>query len=270
MVAMVTAGLVAACSSGTEQAPPAPAESGDSLFGHVHGLGVDPADGTVYVATHHGLFRQSAGRLDPVGASKRDLMGFTVAGPKTFLSSGHPAPGESTPNPLGMVESRDGGNTWTTLSLSGESDFHALDAVGATVYGYDGAVKASTDGGHTWQTRGSPRIADLAVNPGDPNTVAATTEAGVVLSLDGGRTFGAAQGPVVVFVAWSAQGTLYGLAPDSTVYRSSDGAMWTKAATVPGGGPQALGAAADGRVLVATAGGVFESRDQGTTVTKLA
>lgn len=240
------------------------------MYGHVHGLGVDPADGGVYVATHHGLFRHAApDRLDPVGGSRRDLMGFTIAGPRTFLSSGHPAPGEDTPNPLGLVESRDSGNSWTTLALSGESDFHALDAVGTTVYGYDGTLKVSTDGGRSWETRNAPPAADIAVNPNDPGTVAATTDAGVVVSRDGGRTFGAAQGPVLVFVAWSAQGTIYGLAPDSTLHTSTDGVRWTQAATVPGGRPQALATAHDGRVLVATAGGVFESRDNANTVAKL-
>lgn len=272
-VAVAAVGVLAGCSSTVNQTPGkagVPAESGDSMYGHVHGLGVDPADGTVYVATHHGLYRWSGeGRLEAVGALRRDLMGFTVAGPRTFLSSGHPAPDESTPNPLGLVESRDAGNTWTTLGLSGKSDFHALDAVATTVYGYDGTLKASIDGGRTWETRSSPKVADITVNPREPNTVAATTESGVAISRDGGRTFDAAQGPVVVFVAWS-EGGLYGLSPDSAVYRSTDGATWTKATTVPGGRPQALGVGADGRVLMATAGGVFESRDQAATVTKLA
>lgn len=268
--AVVTAGLLAGCSSTSEQAGGVQAESDDPALGHVHGLGVDPADGSVYVATHHGLFRHAAsGGLDPVGALRRDLMGFTIAGPSTFLSSGHPAPDEAAPNPLGLVESRDGGNTWTTLALSGESDFHALDAVGATVYGYDGTLKVSTDGGRTWESRASPPAADIAVNPNDPDMIAATTEAGVVVSRDGGRGFGAPQGPVLVFVAWSTRGTIYGLALDSTLYASTDGARWTKAATVPGGRPQALAAAHDGRVLAATEGGVFESRDNARTVTRL-
>lgn len=30
-------------------------------YEHVHGLGIDPADDTVYVATHDGLFRSDAG-----------------------------------------------------------------------------------------------------------------------------------------------------------------------------------------------------------------
>lgn len=150
--------------------------------------------------------------------------------------SGHPAPGESTPNLLGLVESRDAGDTWTTLALSGQSDFHALDAV----------------------------------NAADPNMLAATTEAGVVLSRDGGRSFGDARQPVVVFVAWSVKGTIYGLGPDSTVHTSADGATWAKAGTVPGGRPQALAATHDGRVLAATAGGVYESRDGARTFIKLA
>lgn len=40
-----------------------------------------------------------------------DLMGFTVAGPDRFLASGHPGPGADLPEPLGLVESRDGGQS---------------------------------------------------------------------------------------------------------------------------------------------------------------
>ena len=273
LLALAVSGLLLTACSNTADPPAAAGQGGASsdLLGHVHGVGVDPADGTVYVATHHGLFRlSSAGRLDPVGSTRRDLMGFTIAGPRTFLSSGHPAPGERTPNPLGLVESRDAGNSWTTLSLSGQSDFHALDAAGSTVYGYDGSLKASIDGGRSWQTRGGLAAIDIAANPRSPDMVVATTERGVAASVDGGRTFGPPRGPVLVFVAWSPQGTIYGLAPDGAVHTSTDGTTWTKAGTVPGGRPQALGATGDGRVLAATAGGIVESRDGGRTFTKLA
>jgi len=272
LVLLLAAGLLlVGCAIGADT--PAGSDHADdssAVVGHVHGLGVDPGDGALYVATHHGLYRMSApGRLDPVGTLRRDLMGFTIAGPKTFLASGHPAPGEQTANPLGLVESRDGGVSWTQLSRAGESDFHALDTAGLTVYGFDGVLRASGDGGRNWETRAQIAAADIAVNPRDPNMLVATTEKGVVTSMDGGRTFGAAKDPLLVFVAWSAQGTIYGLAPDGAVYASADATSWTKTGTVPSGRPQALGVASDGRVFAATTGGILESRDNARTFTKL-
>jgi hypothetical protein len=103
---------------------------GDPGVSHVHGLGVNPADGTVYVATHTGTFRLTAdGKAERVGDSYQDTMGFTVAGPDRFLGSGHPdAEGfrRGQPPRLGLIESTDAGVNWTSLSLSGEVDFHGL------------------------------------------------------------------------------------------------------------------------------------------------
>ncbi len=158
---------------------------------HVHGLGLDPTDGTVYVATHDGLFAAAAGEeLAPVGTAGRDLMGFTMAGPGTILSSGHPGPGEDAANPLGLVRSTDGGASYTTLSLAGEVDFHALDVSSGTVYGLDAGrqtLRASSDGGTTWQDRATLAALDIAVDPADVASVLATVQGGVAASRDGGR-----------------------------------------------------------------------------------
>lgn len=63
----------------------------DAGLEHVHWLGVDPADGKLYAATHTGLFRV-AGEGEPVRVADRyqDTMGFTVVGPRHFVASGHP------------------------------------------------------------------------------------------------------------------------------------------------------------------------------------
>jgi hypothetical protein len=60
-------------------------------FGHIHGLGIDPTDNNLYVATHFGLFRYPRqGKPALVAGRVRDFMGFTVVGPRHFLASGHP------------------------------------------------------------------------------------------------------------------------------------------------------------------------------------
>ena len=123
---------------------------GTAAFEHVHGIGFNPADNTVYAATHDGLFRlPTAGPPVRVADRVQDFMGFTVVGPDHFLASGHPGEGSSGPSSLGLIESTDRGNTWTSLSLAGKADFHALQARHGTIYGYNsmtGAFLVSANG----------------------------------------------------------------------------------------------------------------------------
>lgn len=262
-IALIAIAMAVAATALAGCAGPSPASDGP-VFDHVHGLGVDPADGTIQVASHDGLFQSGPDGLVPFGAAGRDLMGFTVAGPGVYLSSGHPAPGDDLPNPLGLVESRDGGTTWTPLSLTGEVDFHALEVAAGTVFGYDagnGLLRSSTDGGRSWEDRAVLDALDIAADPTDPARVLATTEEGVVASTDGGRTFSAPSGPLLAYLSWAPDGTLYGLDTDATVFTSRDGGTtWEQAGTVPGGRPQALTASGD-LLLAATASGVYRSDD---------
>src|SRR5688572_23307408 len=52
----------------------APADPGPI---HVHGLGVNPGDGALFIATHTGLYRTSEGstKAERVGAGYQDTMG---------------------------------------------------------------------------------------------------------------------------------------------------------------------------------------------------
>jgi len=73
---------------------------------HVHGLGVNPSDGALYIATHTGMWRVSPGgtKPEPVGTSHQDTMGFTIVGADHFLGSGHPD-NLNQPPLLGLIES---------------------------------------------------------------------------------------------------------------------------------------------------------------------
>ncbi|WP_348245882.1 WD40/YVTN/BNR-like repeat-containing protein, partial [Salmonella enterica] len=85
----------------------------------------------------------------------QDTMGFAVVGPDRFIGSGHPELRDDLPPLLGLISSSDAGRTWEPVSLLGEADFHALDADGARVVGYDasgGRLMRSDDGGRTWTT----------------------------------------------------------------------------------------------------------------------
>ncbi|MEU2110804.1 F510_1955 family glycosylhydrolase [Streptomyces sp. NPDC019507] len=250
----------------------AAAEPSASLHGHVHGLGIDPADHQLYVATHAGVFTLGKdGAAQRVGTSTDDFMGFTVAKARTFLASGHPAPGTGGPANHGLIESTDSGRTWKTRSLAGEVDFHALDYAHGRIYGYDSTnalLRVSKDGAD-WDDRAGLQALDIAVSPDDPDTVLATTVDGVALSTDGGRTFAPGKQPAMAFLSWPRSGALYGIDDAGRLSRSGDGgATWQQAGTVPGGQAQALTAVDDRHILAATQSGVYESRDGGRMFTK--
>lgn len=242
---------------------------------HVHGLGVNPDDDDLYVATHHGVFRVSSDRkATRVGDEYQDTMGFTVAGPDRFLASGHPdlAHAEAGRPPLlGLIESTDAGRTWESLSLDGEADFHGLAAAHGLVYGYDstgGRFMVRTEDGR-WETRSSQQLAGFAVDPSDAEHIVGAGADGLVGSTDGGRNWSAVDGPVLSALSWEPHGDLFGAAPDGVVHRSADGgSTWQEAGRLAGQ-PEAL-LARDDVVYAAAAGqdgrtGIYRSEDEGTT-----
>jgi hypothetical protein len=261
----ITVVLASACSASDTT----PSQSDTRGLAHIHGLDVDPADGALYAGTHYGVYRLSSER-DPelVGDIVQDFMGFTVAGPNHFLGSGHP--GESDrdhPPNLGLIESTNGGQSWTSVSLNGEVDFHSLDYRHGLVYGLDSGtrtVMVSADK-HTWDRRAAISAADIAVSPQNPNEILATTAEGLTRSLDQGKSFTpVGVQPQLVLLSWPDQGPLIGIDPAGTVYASEDSGMTWQARHALSDRPQALLAAGGGVVFVATATGIQRSTDNGT------
>jgi hypothetical protein len=107
----------------------------------------------LYVAGHHGGFRVDGGAPVRVADRWQDTMAFTIAGPDTFLASGHPDLREGLPPHLGLIESTDAAETWKPLSLQGEADFHAIEIVGDRIYGYDELYSTSRLG-DPWEHAG--------------------------------------------------------------------------------------------------------------------
>ena len=269
--------VLAGCAGGSGQATagrsPSPSAADEVGFGHVHGLGVNPGDGDLYAATHYGLWRiptRGQGAMVRVADRYQDTMGFTVAGPDRFLGSGHPDPREDLPPLLGLVESRDRGQTWAPVSLLGQVDFHALEAKHGHVYGYDstsGTVLVSGDG-RAWARRARLPLRDLTVHPDNPDTVLAAAPRGLLRSTDQGRTFTAVPGaPQLVVLDW-ADGHLLGVAADGAVWASGDGgATWDRRGSL--GEPHALAVTGDGTVYAADDTGVHASTDAGRTFTSV-
>ena len=256
---------------------PGPSDPNDAYgVSHVHGLGINPADGSLQVATHTGTFRiGDDGRVQRVGNTAQDTMGFTVVGPNRFLGSGHPdAAGfrQGKPSRLGLIESTDAGATWTNRSLSGEVDFHALAASRGTTYGWDagtGRLLASTDD-LRWETRSTLKLLGFAVDPDRVERLVAAGAEGVLASTDGGRSWQPVAGaPALVAVSWAPGGTLWGVDRTGRSHQSPDaGATWQARGGVDGQ-PQAL-LATDDVLVVAAAGSddrtsIHQSVDAGRT-----
>ncbi|MFI5571360.1 F510_1955 family glycosylhydrolase [Streptomyces sp. NPDC051740] len=275
LILLAAVGLLpAACSAtditaGTGQDGTVP----DPGTGHLHGLGVDPADGAVYAAGHHGVFRLDGGEAPRVAGRYQDTMGFTVTGPSTFLAGGHPAPADPdarSPH-LGLIRSTDAGRTWQTLSAEGEADFHSLVQAGDVLYGFDsqsGRVWASTDDGRSWDRRAKAEAFDLASHPGSTKTVWAATGTGLQRSTDGGRTFRPVpSAPAVVAVEEPQPGRLVALTADGRTLTAEGGRRWTQAGRLPGGGEAIVLTAVSARRLLAadSTDAVYESADGGRT-----
>ncbi|WP_299038339.1 F510_1955 family glycosylhydrolase [uncultured Pseudokineococcus sp.] len=234
---------------------------------HVHGVGTNPADGAVVLATHDGLFRDDDGSWTSVGPGV-DLMGFAVAGPDHFYASGHPGPGTDLPNPVGLIESTDGGLTWTPRSREGASDFHAMAAHAGGVIGFDGTLRATSDE-VTWTTVEAPVEPFALAASGQAETVVATSPQGPALSVDAGATWTTLRdAPLLLLAAVADDATLVGVTTAGDVVVSEDtGATWEQRGSL-GEPPQAVSAvrAEDGSLQVlAVTDELLVSTDGGAT-----
>lgn len=264
-LALITAALsLSGCSAGTT-----PNDSPDptsSAMGHIHGIGVDPADGALYAAAHFGLFRVEDGNVTRVADRWQDTMAFTIVGDRHFLGSGHPDLREDLPVHLGLIESTDAGETWEPLALEGEADFHALEPAGDVLYGVDALTESLmvTRDRRTFQRVTRLDAVDLAADPASPNRVLATSPGGRVISVDPttGRKLPVAA-PPMIFLDWPRPDLLVGLGPTGEVHVSTDGAdTWTAATNVPG--DAAALEITPAMWYVATTEGLFGSDDAGS------
>ena len=275
---LVAAWALAACSttagpSGDEPATPLgashqPVHGAGLPSSHVHAVGRDGTRAALLLATHDGLFRVIDGRFERVGPVV-DLMGFTFTTGERYYASGHPGAGTELPQPVGLIESTDGGNSWNVLSRGGESDFHSMTQAGETIVAFDGVLRRTVDG-RTWETASIPAAPRALSSDPTGNLLLATTERGLLASTDTGRSWEAAKGaPLLLLVAWADAETVVGVAPDGTVFLSRDAtATWVLTGrTTPA--PQAMSASVSTtglEILIVTDQDVLSSRDGATFV----
>lgn len=274
LVALSAIGLLAgACAGGTTtRSEDSSAVSADPGPVHVHGLGVNPSDGALFIATHTGLFRAGRGerRATRVGDRMQDTMGFTVVGPNRFLGSGHPDLRDRLPAYLGLRRSMDAGRSWRSVSLLGRADFHVLAAQGRTVYGAGSDFRtraehllSSDDGGRHWRTRALPAsLIALAIAPGRPTQLLASGEDGLYASRDGGASWRAVGGRPG-FLAWPSGDRLYRTEAGGRVSVSEDGGRRWRVVGDSGGEPSALAAATRDELYVALHDGTIKLSSDG-------
>lgn len=240
---------------------------------HVHGLGINPSDGSLFIATHTGLFRVGKDSKKAVRIADRfqDTMGFSIVGPNRFLGSGHPDAREQTLPPLlGLIESTDAGKTWNPISLLGEADFHVLRSAGKHVYGYDSSndrLLASSDEGKTWKELDKPgQIVDLAPDPRGPKRLVTTAvggfKQGMYASQDSGQSWKRLN-YAVGLMAWPAPERLYVVDDQGKVLVSSNGGRTLARRGEIGGQPAALLAVAKADVYVALHDGTIKHSTDG-------
>jgi uncharacterized protein (DUF305 family) len=225
-------------SSSAVEGDPSASTSGVALsapLDHVHAA--VPVDGGLLVGTHTGVVRVDvvSGAVTPVGTSRDDFMGLAGSS-ELLVASGHPGEGSTLPDPVGLLRSTDAAETWSTVSLTGEIDFHALAVDGDRIAGSatTGDVLYSEDAGATWTAIAQMEATSLAWFDGRlwiADGVALSSWApGAAAPVDAGG------GAAVLTAAVSDSSRLWALLADGTLVTSTDGVSWEEAGGVSSAG----------------------------------
>lgn len=240
--------------------------AGDGLAAtHVHSLAVDADTAALLIATHDGLFSLD-GQLQRVGRLRDDLMGFDIAQRSSYVASGHPSSPEAGGSPhLGLIASEDGGESWETVSLEGEADFHALAAQGPRIYGYNGLtgeLLRSDDRARSWEaTDQIGAVIDLAIDPDDSGRVIASTDEGLFVTEDAGESWESFRGPPGL-VTWTSSG-IYVFDAFGKVLSAGDETQTLEPVGRPGPVPVAVAGSGDRLYLATEQSEIQESSDGG-------
>ena len=267
---VLLAAVLVAC--GDDEDEPRATAVGDPGIVHVHGLGRNPADGSLMVATHTGLFVPARKARSPSGLriASRTRWASPCWGRTTSLVRVIRRACARIRAFLGLIESRDAGGTWRPISLRGEVDFHVLEAQGDVVYGYGSDFEtreprflASADGGRSWEQLSPPEpLTGLAIDPSESRRIVGLGEERAYFSRDGGSTWR----PIGLFggfIAWTPEVGLVAAGFDGVIRNADDpmgewkelGQLDGSPAALEGVGDEMLAATHDGRVLSSRDGG---------------
>jgi hypothetical protein len=260
-------------------APEPPARTGGTATPAINSITVDPDDGTLMIGSGPALYRLAPGDSAPQEvtgqlttpegeASVSGNLVVRFAGAGDLLASGHPEGGSSLPENLGLIRSRDHGDTWESVAGLGEGDYHELEVVGDVLIAVNAEspdILVSRDGGRSWESKTPPAAPiDVVVDPGDSQRWAVSTEEGTFSSSDGGGSWRPRDPSFGARLIWPASDALYSIDRNGKVRVSPDaGRSWRDRGDV-GGLPSEVAAGRKDELLAAIVGGkVRRSTDGG-------
>ena len=177
----------------------------------------------------------------------------------------------------GILESPDGGRSWTPLPVAADAMGMRPAAGGSIVIAGHEVFVGSTDGGRTWNSIEADLpnidIHAFARDPLDPKRMwAYLAEGGVYESTDGGAHWAKAYDKHIPFMAATTDGSstsLVGIEPFSGFARSSDGGRsWTPISQPEAFPTYSIAATTDGRVIaLGVSDGLLRSDDGGASWT---
>ena len=262
-------------------APPAetsapPPDDGSTSSPAINSVTVDPGDGTIMVGSGPALYRAAPGQKEAEkltgsidGGTVSGNLVVRFAGPNDLLASGHPQEGD-LPENLGLIRSKDHGETWTAVDGAEEADYHELEIAGDQIIAVEAEspdIKVSRDGGRSWETRTPPDAPiDVVVDPSDPNRWAVSTEQGTFVSTNGGGSWRPRDTTFGARLIWPSEDSLYSIDRNGLIRVSKDGgSSWEERGEV-GGLPSEVARGRKDELLVAVIGGkVRRTRDGGKT-----
>ena len=263
----VAVALVVAVSTGGGGKDGDTVGAGPLVGGDLHALAAFGR--TVYVSGHGGAGLSTDGgrtwqQIDSL--DEKDGMGWAVSG-GDVLVGGHP----------GLFRSKDGG-AFEPVSGLPVTDIHGLGGAGETLYAASpqGGLYMSTDAGRSWQRRGPEGAAimgTILVDPRDHDRlIAPDMNAGVVASVDGGRTWtslGGPSGPMSVARNPVDDKELVAVGMGGAQRSTNAGRDWTLLPTPAGVIAVTYDPTEPGRVFAAALSGdravIFTSDDDGAT-----
>ena len=221
-------------------------------------IAVDPADGTL-LRRRPGLLPAPAGRAKTPETATGNIKTPKGSGTltKDVVAALHRRRHDHRVRPLrrggtlpavlgpGQVDRR--GRDLEPVSGLGEADYHEIEVDGDRIlalrYEDPEMVQISSDGGKTWDTREAPSVAapiDIAVNPGNPDQWAVSTDQGTFISANGGKSWRQWDTTFGPRIAWVKPDALYLAGKDGKVKVSPDaGRTWNDAGSI-GAGPKEL------------------------------
>jgi hypothetical protein len=261
-------------------APPAdtsvpPPDDGTSTASPaINSVTVDPGDGTIMIGSGPALYRAAPGEKEAEkltgsidGGTVSGNLVVRFAGPDDLLASGHPQEG-NLPENLGLIRSKDHGESWTAVDGVEQADYHELEIVGDQLIAVEAEspeIKVSRDGGRSWETRTPPDAPiDVVVNPGDPDHWAVSTEQGTFVSTNGGQSWRPRDTTFGARLIWPSEDSLYSVDRNGMIRVSKDGGSSFTDRGEVGGLPSEVTSGRKDELLVAVIGGkIRRSQDGG-------